>query len=112
MIAHVINTLLGIWLMASPAFLNIKGTAEDINHIFGPVIATFAITAWWEVTRNLRFVNIVIGIWLLIAPWILNYNDNTAILNSLVVGLAVSTISLVKGKIENEFGGGWKSLFD
>jgi hypothetical protein len=111
MIAQIIVALIGIWLMASPAFLNISGTAEDMNHIFGPVIASFAVIAWWEVTRNLRYANILIAVWLLISPWLLGYDNNSAIINNVIVGLGVGSLSFVKGKIENHFGGGWISLF-
>lgn len=110
MIAHVIVALIGLWLMASPAFINIKGTAEDLNHVFGPVITSFAIIAWWEVTRNLRFANIVIGVWLIISSWIFGY-DSTAAINNIAVGIVVSLLSMIKGKIEGKFGGGWESLF-
>jgi hypothetical protein len=110
MIAHVIVALLGIWLMASLAILGISGTAQDMNHIFGPVIASFAVIAWWEVTRNLRYMNIAIGIWLILSSWILGY-ESTAAINNIAVGLAVASLSLIKGKIVDKFGGGWGSLF-
>lgn len=110
MIAHVFVALIGIWLMASPALLNIKGTAEDLNHVFGPVIASLAVITWWEVTRNLRYANIAIGVWLIISPWILGY-DSTATINNIAVGIVVSFLSMIKGKIEGKFGGGWESLF-
>jgi hypothetical protein len=111
MIAQIIVAVTGIWLMASPAFLDISGTAEDMNHIFGPVIASFAVIAWWEVTRNLRYANIFIAVWLIISPWLLGYDNNSAIINNVIVGGIVGLLSFVKGKIKSQFGGGWRSLF-
>jgi hypothetical protein len=110
MIAQIISSLIGIWLMFAPAVLNISGTAEDINHIFGPVIASAAIISWWEATRNLRLVNVIFGTWLIAVPFILSYEMNNEIINSIVCGAAVIILSLIKGKIEMKYNGGWKSL--
>ena len=109
--ARIVNVALGIWLMASPAVLGYAAPAETNDRIVGPLIATFAIIAISGVTRPLRWVNTVAGAWLLVAPWILAYDATSTIVNNMLVGVVVIACSLVKGTVEDEFGGGWSSLW-
>ncbi len=110
--AHFINAALGIWLMAAPAVLGYAAPAQTNDRIIGPVIATFAIVAWWEATRPAGRWNLPLGIWLLLAPWVLGYGGTTAIVHSLVVGALVAGLSLVRGQYRPEkFGGGWSALW-
>ena len=110
--AHVINAALGIWLMAAPVVLQYSAPAQTDDRIIGPVIATFAIVAWWEATRPVGRWNLPLGLWLLLAPWVLGYGATTAVVNSLVVGLLVAGLSLVRGQYRPEkFGGGWSVLW-
>jgi hypothetical protein len=111
--AQIINALLGIWLMASPA---VFGFADDRiisnnAHIVGPVIASFGIIACWEATRVVRYYNLLPGAWLLLAPWVLGYDATTAIVNDMVIGAAVIGLSLVKGKVSGTYGGGWSVIW-
>lgn len=108
--AQIINALLGVWTMVTPSLLPAGQAASDNNHIVGPVIATFAIVAWWEATRVVRLYNVPLGAWLIAAPWVLGYEATGAIANSMVTGLLVVLLSFVEGKIEHQFGGGWSSL--
>jgi hypothetical protein len=109
--AQIINTLLGIWLMASPAILGADKTIADNDHIIGPIIASFAVISWWEATRVVRLYNIPLGAWLLLAPWILGYDSTTSIINDMLVGTLVISLSLVKGKITDTYGGGWSAIW-
>ncbi|MEJ8801410.1 SPW repeat domain-containing protein [Pontibacter sp. H249] len=109
--AQVINAILGIWLMASPAILGLEGTSADNDHIIGPVIASFACISWWEATRVVRLYNLPLALWLLLAPWVLGYSETAAIVNDMAVGLIVAGLSVVKGKIDNSFGGGWSAVW-
>lgn len=109
MAARLANVILGLWLMAAPAVLNSGGAAATNGRLVGPVVATFATVAIWEATRGVRRVNTVLGAWLLIAPLILSFHELAAI-NSTLVGLVVLLASLVKGRIDSSFGGGWSSL--
>lgn len=109
--AQIINVVLGIWLMASPAIFGLEGTSADNAHIVGPVVASFALISWWEATRVVRLYNIPLGLWLLLAPWVLGYTESAAIINDMAIGLLVTGLSLVKGKIDNSFGGGWRAVW-
>lgn len=109
--AQVINAILGIWLMAAPGVIGFNEAAADNDHIIGPVIATFAVISWWEATRVVRKFNTPLGAWLLLAPWILGYDNNLAVINDMAVGALVIAFSLVKGKIEMQYGGGWSAIW-
>lgn len=109
--ARILNTALGIWLMASPAVLGYGAPAETNDRIVGPLIATFALIAISEVTRPLRRVNTAAGAWLLLAPWILGYGSAATIINDMVVGAVVIGASLVRGQVEERFAGGWSVLW-
>lgn len=111
MYAQVINALLGLWLMVSPAVLGFGNPAADNDRIIGPVIVTFAVIAWWEATRVVRLYNIPLAAWLLLAPWILGYEQIAPIINDMVVGAVVLGLCFVKGKVEQKYGGGWKALW-
>lgn len=108
--AQAICTLLGIWLMAAPAVLGYDRPAATSDWIVGPLIATFACIAIWEATRSLRWCNLPLGVWLLIAPWLFEYSTEARV-NSMAVGIAVAALACVKGRITEQFGGGWSVLW-
>ena len=108
---QIINTLLGIWLVAAPAVLGVSDAAETNDRIIGPLIASFAMVAIWQVTRPLRWVNVPLGAWLILAPWILGYGT-TSTVNSMLVGVAVIALSTIKGKLTHKYGGGWRAIAD
>ncbi|MDP8923989.1 MAG: SPW repeat protein [Chloroflexota bacterium] len=107
--AQLASTAIGLWLMAAPAVLGYGDPAKRIDHIVGPVAASFAFIAVWEVTRSLRWVNVLLGAWLLVAPWVLGY-ATTPTVNSMVVGTLLIVLASVRGEVTEQFGGGWSSL--
>ncbi len=108
--AQVVNAGLGLWLLVAPAVLDYGLPAETNDRIIGPVIATFAVVAWWEATRPVRWWNLPLGGWLLVAPWILGYGTIST-LNSLAVGGLVIGFASVRGTVEGRYGGGWSALW-
>src|SRR5690606_22839516 len=109
--AQVINALLGVWLMAAPAVLGYSAPAAVNDRIVGPIAASFAVIAWWQATRPTRWVNLPLGLWLLAAPFVLGYDATTPLVNSLAVGAALAALSLVRGKVDLRFGGGWRAVW-
>ena len=109
--AQVVNALLGVWLLAAPAVLGYGDPARTNDRIVGPLAASLAAIAVWEVTRPLRWANLAFGLWLLAAPWLLNY-ETTATVNSTLTGVLFAALSLVRGTYRPErFGGGWAALW-
>ena len=108
--ARVANTLLGVWLMAAPAVLGYGDPAQIVDRILGPVAASFAVVAMGQATRAVRHVNLLIGVLLIAAPWVMGY-PGVATANSMVVGIAMIGFSRVRGRVEEEFDGGWRSVW-
>jgi hypothetical protein len=109
--AQIINALLGIWLMASPGMLGYSGTGRINDVIVGPIVATFAIIAFWEVTRAVGRANVALGAWLVIAPWMLGYEENvTATINEFLVGITIAALAMTGGRTDAKLAGGWRSL--
>lgn len=108
--ARIVTALLGIWMMAAPAALGYGGPAAISDRIAGPLAASFAFVALWDVVRPLRRVDAPIGLWMILAPLVLGYGGAAAV-NAVVVGVAVVALSFVRGKVTEEFGGGWRSLW-
>lgn len=107
---HLLTALAGIWLTASPAVLDYADPARANDRIIGPIVASMAIIAIWEIGRPLRWVNVILGAWLLIAPGLLGHPPE-ARWNSLAAGALVLAFSLVKGKRTHQVGGGWSALW-
>ena len=109
--AIIINILLGLWVMASPAVLALSGSAADINYIAGPLIVTFGVIALWDINRSVRYTNVPIGLWLVISAFVLPFHG-PAVWSNIVAGILVAALSLVPAAPKKQFGGGWKSLFE
>ncbi len=109
MSAHLIASIVGIWLMAASAILGYGEPAATNDRIVGPLVASFALISVWHVTRTLRWPNVALAVWLLAAPVLLGY-PSIAAANSIACGLVIGTLSLVRGKQRHSVGGGWSSL--
>ncbi|MGH9857242.1 MAG: SPW repeat domain-containing protein, partial [Acidobacteriota bacterium] len=90
---QVINALLGVWLMAAPAVLGYDGAGRISNLIAGPVAATFAIIAIWEVVRPLGKLNVALGSWLVVAPLVLNHGSMVPVMNSFMAGILMIALA-------------------
>jgi hypothetical protein len=111
MIARVVACLVGIWLMAAPAILNYHGPAQINDRICGPLIASIALIALWEVTRELRWLHAVVGFWLMSAPLVLHYIAWWTVVNSIVCSVILVISAVIPGAKNHSFGGGWSVLF-
>jgi uncharacterized membrane protein len=105
----VISVLLGIWLMASPAVLDIQGGLAISNYIEGPMIVAFSIIAFAEVFRSIRYLNIIFGLSLILAPWIASERALLGICNNIAIGILVIALSFRRGKISERYGA-WEKL--
>ncbi|HEX7002808.1 MAG TPA: SPW repeat protein [Trueperaceae bacterium] len=110
MIARLFEAVLGIWLMVAPAVLGYGSVAATSDRIAGPLIASVAIVAAWEIARPLRHLNLLLGLWLLAAPVVLGFGGAAAV-DSVLVGIAVAALSRWRGRVESRFGGGWSVLW-
>jgi hypothetical protein len=107
---QLLNTALGLWLMAAPAVLGYGRPASTNDYIIGPLVATFACIAIWEATRPVRWINLPLGLWLIAAPLLLDTSQAGA-LNSVLCGIAIAVCSCLGGVVRRRFGGGWTALW-
>ncbi len=109
--AAIINIVLGLWLVISPSVLNMAPTTADNNHIIGPLVITFSVVSLWKINRNVIKANIVLGIWLLIALFVLDFSETIVFLLNGICGVLIILLSSIKRRSTQNFGGGWRSLF-
>ena len=107
---RLINTALGVWTMAAPEALGYGRPLATSDWIAGPLIATFAVMAIWEILRPLRWVNVPLGIWVAAAPWLLG-GPGVARLNGTLAGLTVASLALAGATFQGRYGGGWREAW-
>src|SRR5690606_20916580 len=61
-VGQVIVALVGVYLMFAPWLLDYDGAPEKIDRFIGPLVASFATMAAWEVLRNVRWINLLLAI--------------------------------------------------
>lgn len=114
---RLINIAVGVWLMAAPAILGYSGVSDVASandRIVGPLIISAAITAIWPEIRPLRWVNVVLGAWLLVgvpATALVVDWPIEGIISSVLSGAVAITMARIRGDIDSEFGGGWRSIW-
>ena len=111
MLAQTFAFALGVWLLLAPGVLNYGDPASSVERIVGPLVIVAAALAVREVTRPIRFVNVLAGFALLIAPWAFAYNSVPAIAVSVLVGMALLGLALVRGRVAHHYAGGWSALW-
>jgi hypothetical protein len=108
--ATITSAVIGLWVMVSPAVLPMSRAAANNNHIAGPLVITFSLVALWDINRNAIKVNLLLGAWLLIALFVLTSTTPVIISNALSA-LALLMLAWKKRNSKQNFGGGWRSLF-
>lgn len=114
---RLVNIAVGVWLMAAPAVLGYSGVSDAASasdRIIGPLLISSAIAAIWPEIRPLRWINAVLGAWLLVGvpaaavvvDWPLE-----GIVSSVLSGAVALTMARIRGEIDSEFGGGWRSIW-
>jgi hypothetical protein len=106
---RLINAAIGIWLLGAPNALDYGGAQATNDRIVGPIAATVALVAIWDVTRSLRWVNVLLGAWLLLAPWLLAAGTSPT-LNSMICGALLVACALQPGPAGARIGGGWRAV--
>ena len=111
LIVQTLATAVGIWIILSASVLGYVGTPPASNdRIIGPFIVCFAIVAFNEATRNVRWWNVPLGLWMLLAAVLFDYPTDGRI-SAIAAGLATIALPWVPRKPQVSFGGGWWALF-
>ena len=109
MIARFVAVVAGVWLMFAPAVLDYPGGGDE-RPMFGPIGASIAFVAIWEVVRPLRWGTLPVGCWLVLAPLVLTYGDAAPAVSSVAAGAAMAASSFFGGATESAFAGGWSEV--
>ena len=105
-VALVLSIALGVWLMFTRLTFGNSGAMANSDHLVGALIVTFAIMAWAEVGRSLRFVNLLFGCWLIAAPWLLDGSGSgLAVWNGMASGALLIVLSLPRGPVRDSYAG-------
>lgn len=110
MIVRFVAVAVGIWLIFAPAVLGYGDPAAVNDRIFGPIGASLAFVAIWEVVRPLRWGTLPVGLWLVLAPFVLRYEAGEAIASSVISGVLMSVTTFLGSDIKQRYGGGWQTL--
>jgi hypothetical protein len=108
--AQVLSMFLGFWLMAAPAVLAYGPPAADVHRILGPIAAAFSLMAIWGHMRPLRWTNLFFGGALVVVPFVFGF-PTVATANSVGIGVLIAGLAFVRGRVTEEYGGGWSSLW-
>lgn len=106
--ALILTAAIGVWLLAAPYVLDLPESARLSHVVAGPIIASIAVIAMWDVVRLLARANVLFGIWLVVAPIFIAHDGWWW--ESAVAGLAVTALALIPTSHAERYGGGWLSL--
>src|SRR5688572_13464580 len=109
--AAIVSVVIGLWIMVAPEQFSFESVEATNYYIMGPLVVTTAVIAIWEVNRSFRYFNLIAGAWMVLSPLLLSYETTEAIAGGIVSGLLLMVLSFFKGKIKNQYGGGWERLF-
>jgi hypothetical protein len=111
MFTRIINIIIGLWLMISPAVLSMNPATSDNNHVIGPLVITFSIISLWDINRNVIKANVILGAWLIIALFVLHFTKTIAFYSNGACACFLIILSSINTPSKAKFGGGWRSLF-
>ena len=109
MIPQAVAATVGIWVMASPAVLDLGERASTSCWITGPIVASIGYIAAWSIGRGLRYLNAPLGVWLALSPLVLGFGGAGAV-SCVAAGLAAAALSLTPSRVTERYGGGWREL--
>ena len=98
-----LSALIGLWLLFTRLTFGTTGTMADADHVIGFLVLTTLSIAAAEATRAARYLNVPIGAALLVTPFLFDA-DTSAMINSIVCGIALIALSLRCGPIRQRYG--------
>lgn len=108
--AQVVNTVLGLWLMAAPAVLGHSGELlGKFDRAIGPTVAAASFVAAAQISRSVRWLTLPAAAVLAVAPWFLDAPAASKI-NSVAVAVAMLLLAPVGRPDQRRYGNGWSTL--
>ena len=104
--ALLASCAVGLWFMFTRLSFGTSGQMANSDHLVGALVVTFAIIAFAEVARPLRFINIAFGLWLIAALWLLTGNATPfADWAGMAGGALLIALSIPRGRSANSYAG-------
>jgi hypothetical protein len=104
--ALLASCAVGLWFMFTRISFGTSGQMANSDHLMGALVVTFALMAFAEVARPIRFINIAFGLWMIAAHWILTGNATPAAdWAGMVGGVLLIALSIPRGRIANSYAG-------
>jgi len=102
----LLSVAIGVWLTFTRLSFDSSGAMADSDHLVGALVVTFAIMAFAEVGRAIRFINIPFGAWLIVAPWLLDGSASPlATWNGVICGVLLIVLAIPRGPVKNSYAG-------
>jgi hypothetical protein len=94
-LCDVVNLVLGTILFFSPWLFSLSaGAPRQITSIIGLFIAVLSVAALAAFAVWEEWLNLMAGLWLVIAPWLLGFEDGTAVMVDVVIGIVVVGLAI------------------
>lgn len=102
----LVSVAIGISFMLTRLTFGNSGDMADSDHLVGSLVVVFAIMAFSEVARSVRFINVLFGAWLIAAPWLLDGAGSAlSTWNGVVSGALLIALSLPRGPVKDSYAG-------
>lgn len=109
MIAQIINTLVGLWLMVVPSVIVLPDTVKAVCFVLGPLIASVGYIAIWDPMRLVRWVNVVLGL-VLFSSLFWESMSAQAMWHLGVISVVIVLMACQRGRQRYSYAGGWTML--
>lgn len=102
----LLSVAIGVWLTFTRLTFDSSGAMADSDHLVGALVVTFAIMAFAEVGRAIRFINIPFGAWLMATPWLLDgIASPLTAWNGVICGVLLIGLAIPRGSVRNSYAG-------
>lgn len=100
------SVAIGVSFMFTRLTFGNEGRMADSDHLVGSLVVVFAIMAFSEVARPVRFINVLFGAWLIAAPWLLDGAGSAlSTWNGVIGGALLIALSLPRGPVKDSYAG-------
>ena len=96
-LCDVVNLLLGTILFFSPWLFSLSaGAPRQVASIIGLFIAVLSIAALAAFAVWEEWFNLIAGLWLVAAPWLLSFEDSSAVMVDVAIGIVVVVLATLE----------------
>ena len=102
--------IIGLALTIVPSVRHVSEGARASLLIVGPLVASTAFVALWEVLRPLRWLLVPFGLWLVVSPLAVEYREDWTLAGTMMAGIVLMLLAPGRGSVGSRMGGGWRAI--